>query len=364
MAAFFILAIRRRRLAELEHDLAIERRRRRGERVFRNRITIFNMTEGDIVKRYHLSSKIILDLLNELKPDLEPATSRTHAVPAHVKLLCSLHFLASGSYQSTVAAAGGISQPTFCRVLKQVLSAIVKRAGNVIYFPKTKMEMSNMKEDFYNLAGFPNVIGVVDCTHIAIAPPSESEHIFRNSKMFHSINIQLICDANNLITNAVVKYPGSTQDAFIFEHSSVCLKLKDNVFGDGWLLGDTAYSLRPWILTPFAEPCSPAQQAYNKTHSLTRSVMQRTLGILKCRLRCLDHSGGGALQYSPDTACQIILACCMLHNLALRSGMQVNANEVLSSSLEIPLREAPPDDSEEGIQIREQLLTTVFTAVA
>lgn len=360
MAAFFILAIRRRRLAELEYNLATERRRRRGERVFRNRITIFNMSEEDIVKRYHLSSKIILDLLQELKPDLEPATSRTHAVPAHVKLLCSLHFLASGSYQSTVAAAGGISQPTFCRVLKQVLCALVKRAGNVIYFPKTKMEVSNLKADFYNLAGFPNVIGVVDCTHIAIAPPSESEHIFRNSKMFHSINVQIICDADNIITNAIVKYPGSTQDAFIFQQSLICSKLKENVFGDGWLLGDSAYSLSPWLMTPFLQPCSAAQQAFNNMHSLTCSVMQRTLRILKCRLRCLDHSGGGALQYSPDTACQIILACCMLHNLAQRSGMQVDGEETLPASVDIPPSEAPPGDSEEGIQTRDQLVTTIF----
>ncbi|KAJ1173762.1 hypothetical protein NDU88_005588, partial [Pleurodeles waltl] len=124
--------------------------------------------------------------------------------------------------------------------------------------------------------------------------------------------------------------------------------------------GDSAYSLSPLLLTPFLQPCSAAQQAYNKMHSLTCSVMQRTLRILKCRLRCLDHSGGGALQYSPDTACQIILACCMLHNLALRSGMQVDGNGTIPTSVEIPPSVDPPGDSEEGIQTREDLVTTIF----
>ncbi|KAJ1088532.1 hypothetical protein NDU88_001689, partial [Pleurodeles waltl] len=32
---------------------------------------------------------------------------------------------------------------------------------------------------------------------------------------------------------------------------------------------------------------------------------------------CL-HLTGGSLYYSPKKVCQIIIACCMLHNLALR----------------------------------------------
>ncbi|KAJ1210955.1 hypothetical protein NDU88_006317 [Pleurodeles waltl] len=42
-----------------------------------------------------------------------------------------------------------------------------------------------------------------------------------------------------------------------------------------------------------------------------------TFGLLKARFRCL-HVTGGSLYYSPKKVCQIIVACCMLHNLALR----------------------------------------------
>src|SRR4029434_3794066 len=39
-------------------------------------------------------------------------------------------------------------------------------------------------------------------------------------------------------------------------------------------------------------------------------------GMLKGRWRCLDASGGRLL-YAPEKVCQIILACCVLHNICL-----------------------------------------------
>ncbi|KAJ1116546.1 hypothetical protein NDU88_004756 [Pleurodeles waltl] len=47
------------------------------------------------------------------------------------------------------------------------------------------------------------------------------------------------------------------------------------------------------------------------------TVIERTFGLLKARFRYL-HMTGGTLFYSPKKVCQIIVACCMLHNLALR----------------------------------------------
>ncbi|KAJ1127363.1 hypothetical protein NDU88_005765 [Pleurodeles waltl] len=46
-------------------------------------------------------------------------------------------------------------------------------------------------------------------------------------------------------------------------------------------------------------------------------VIERTIGLLKARFRCLRLIGG-SLYYTPKKVCQIIVTCCMLHNLALR----------------------------------------------
>jgi len=64
--------------------------RRRRERIFSLRVNIFGMNEETIIKTYRLSSIAILELLGELRMDLEPATRRTHAIPDITKLLATL----------------------------------------------------------------------------------------------------------------------------------------------------------------------------------------------------------------------------------------------------------------------------------
>lgn len=95
-------------------------------------------------------------------------------------------------------------------------------------------------------------------------------------------------------------------------------------------LGDQGYPLKPWLMTPLTNPRTQQEQAYNRAHARTRSTVERAIGLLKGRWLCLS-STGGTLQYRPEKVCRIILACCVLHNLAIRQG--------------VPLQELPrPDD--------------------
>ncbi len=59
---------------------------------------------------------------------------------------------------------------------------------------------------------------------------------------------------------------------------------------------------------------------YNDAHARARSVVERAIGLLKCRWRCLDASGGRLL-YEPKKVCKIIIACAILHNMAQRNGL-------------------------------------------
>ena len=86
------------------------------------------------------------------------------------------------------------------------------------------------------MSGFPNVIGAIDCTHAAIRAPSENEVAFINHEHFHSLNVNLVCDADMLLTNAVARWPGSTHDLFTLRHSSVGCRLEASAVHDGWLL--------------------------------------------------------------------------------------------------------------------------------
>ena len=79
------------------------------------------------------------------------------------------------------------------------------------------------------MAGFPNVIGCVDVTHVTLQAPVINEHEYVNRSGRHSINVQLICDAELRILNCVVNYPGSVHDARILREGAVWRALEQNV---------------------------------------------------------------------------------------------------------------------------------------
>ncbi|KAM4554926.1 putative nuclease HARBI1 [Odontesthes bonariensis] len=124
-----------------------------------------------------------------------------------------------------------------------------------------------------------------------------------NRKNFHSINVQMVCNANYLISNVVAKWPGSVHDSRVFRNSEIYRRLSQGEFL-GVLLGDRGYACQPFLLTPFAtgiQPC-PCQN---------KARIEMTFGLLKARFQCLNH-----LRVSPDRACDIIVACAVLHHVA------------------------------------------------
>lgn len=71
-----------------------------------------------------------------------------------------------------------------------------------IHFPETEEEWRAVKVDFYRSAHFPNNLGAIDCTHIAIVPPPPPRHrevSFRNCEQYHSLNVQVVIDTRQRI---------------------------------------------------------------------------------------------------------------------------------------------------------------------
>lgn len=93
----------------------------------------------------------------------------------------------------------GISQPSLSHIIPAVLDGIINMTSQYIWFPYTVGEQANIKRQFAAMSGFPNVIGAIDCTNIA---PSENNFIYINKKNVHSINVQIICTSNCLMTHS------------------------------------------------------------------------------------------------------------------------------------------------------------------
>lgn len=211
----------------------------RRERVFLDRRDLLMESDEWLLSRFRLPRHLLVQLCEDLEPQLRRETRRSHAIPVPVMVLSTLGFLATGTFQREISDRSGISQPTFSRTLPAVLAAIKSLSRRYIQFPFDDGQQSIIKREFYRIAEYPNVVGAIDCTHVRIKAPSTNDYAFINRKNYHSINVQIICDAKLTILNMVARWPGGTHDSFILQNSSVGIKLRDGALqGRSHLLGE------------------------------------------------------------------------------------------------------------------------------
>ncbi|XP_018102866.1 putative nuclease HARBI1 [Xenopus laevis] len=338
------------------------RRRTPKPRVFRERTGLEVFTEEEIIQRYRLNKSAINELYELIKGDIDPLTQRSHAIPGMVKLLNCLHFFASGSFQTRTSSIGGVSQSAFSRFMGPVIDSIKKHLKAFIYFPKDKAGWQRVKRGFYRISGMPHVMGVLDCMHIALSPPHEREELYRNSKGFHSVSVQVICDSKGKILSIYSAFPGSSQESVILKQTSVYDAFKNGKLRGGWLVGGPGYTCHPWLLTPVKKPTTTAEHSYNEAHTRIRSVIERTFSLLKSQFKCLDKPGG-VLQYNPTKVADIIVVCCILHNIGIQHNIVENfACETYNDVYELKASLAvEPELGDKPLAVRGRIITDYFS---
>ncbi|XP_063775412.1 putative nuclease HARBI1 [Pseudophryne corroboree] len=206
-------------------------------RQYRTRRELEDLSEFEVIQNYRLSTRDIYSLYDLLEADLDPRTRTNRAVSGFQKLLATLHFLASGTFQPTLSQTCCFSQLILSRCITQVIRAFRKLTTQFIRFPDTVSGWHEIQLGFFTEHKFPNVLGTIDCTHVHIRPPRNLEECFRNRKCFHFMNIQAPCDANMKFTNIFVGFPGSSYDSFILSQSSLFDDFETGKMQSGWLLG-------------------------------------------------------------------------------------------------------------------------------
>lgn len=98
-------------------------------------------------------------------------------------------------------------------------------------------EIMERKQYFFEMYGFPNIIGLVDGSHVFIQTPTgPDEPLYVCRKGGHSINVQLICDHEGKFLDIVARWPGATHDSFIWMNCNRRATFITNP-PNGWLLG-------------------------------------------------------------------------------------------------------------------------------
>ena len=203
--------------------------------------------------------------------------------------------------------------PTVCRIVHKVTAAIASLCPKYVQFPATIQDRRDVMNMFFLRSKLPGVIGAVDCTHVPIqSPGGEDGEIYRNRKGYFSINVQLICDCSGYVSDVVARWPGSVHDSTIFDNSHIRALLETSQ-EDGYLVGDSGYACRRYLLTPLLNPATNADQSYNRAQTAARNCIERANGMLKRRFPALKYG----MRLKLDNVLPVIVATVVLHNIAV-----------------------------------------------
>ncbi|XP_068082607.1 putative nuclease HARBI1 [Anabrus simplex] len=270
-------------------------------------------TDAEFFCRFRLKKPTVIYLLGLIEDELRNVSARNFAVSPMNRLLLTLRFYATGTMFLAAGDFSGVSKSTACSIVKQVTWAIARLRPQFIRMPHTERELQNVQMEFYRIARFPKVVGALDCTHIRIqSPGGDNAEYYRNRKGFFSLNVQTVSDRSLKIRDIVVRWPGSAHDQVVFNNSHLKARLERNEWRNLLILADSSYENRPYLVTPFANPNSAAENLYNEAQIRTRSVVERQYGVWKRRFPALSLG----MRVSLEKAQAIVVATAVLHNMA------------------------------------------------
>lgn len=154
-------------------------------------------------------------------------------------------------------------------------------------------------------------------------------------KTFFAYNVMAVCDASLCFTSLVVNWPGSAHDSRVFNESALCQALQGGRYR-GFLLGDSGYPCRTYLLTPYPNPRAPHEIRFNEAHARTRNCVERVFEIVKRRFGVLAVLIRTKLAARSD----IIVAAVVLHNIALFNNL--------------PLEEGPDNQVEDNSDVEPE----------
>lgn len=290
-------------------------------RIYKERINFsFDVNDFAFKEKFRISKTSVEYLINEIGAVINHPTTKNKALTPCQQILCTLHWMGSGSQYHVSGDNHGVSKATIHRCVRRVTTAIVNQIfGNEVRWPANTGSISQL---FMEHGNIPRIGGIVDGSLIPIDSPRQNEYMFVDRKGDHSINTMVICGPNLEFFYASARWPGSVHDARVLRCSTLAQQWENGwrPFPNALLLGDSGYGMKKWLITPnipIQIPRTEAVMRFLRAFKHIRRMVENALGILKEKFPSLNH-----LRLQPLSACKVFLACVTLHNLEKRLGSE------------------------------------------
>ncbi|XP_020571718.1 protein ALP1-like [Phalaenopsis equestris] len=296
---------------------------------------------------FKISRKTFNYICSLVRDDLTAKTSNAVFANGQVmsiedQVAIALRRLSSGDSLLSIGLSFGLNHSTVAQVTWRFIETMEERGIQHLQWPNSEQEIKSIKYKFERVRGLPNCCGAIDTTHIMMCLPSadSSNKVWLDPEKNHSMLLQAVVDPEMRFRDIVTGWPGSMNEFAILHDSGffkLCEKglrlngkteLKEGSEIREYIIGDSAFPLLHWLLTPYQgkELCASMVE-FNKRHSATRIVAQRALARFKDMWRIIQGE-----MWRPDKhkLPRIILVCCILHNIVIDLEDEVRDEMVLS----------------------------------
>lgn len=223
----------------------------------------------------------------------------------------------------------------------------VEKAPDYIKFPTNGVAIEAAATEFEVFSGFPGVIGCIDGSYINIKTPKHKiKNTYVNRHDLPSLTLQGICDASKRFIDVFTGVPGKIHDSRIFKLSDISERLPTICGSHYHLLGDSAYPLREYLLTPYKNygNITPEERNFNLKLCQTRVKIENAFGLLKGRFLQLTQ----IYMHDVDKISKFIISCCVLHNICIGFNDLLEDDEIVrEDAVVVPVA---PVDSEERLK--------------
>lgn len=302
-----------------------------------------SITEEDFESTYGFRKQTVLNIFNDIAYGWTNRTQRGCPKSPMHSLLVTMNYLVNGTLAATTTSncPPPMSQSTFSRTLAKVTELIAEMRSRFIKLPTRKHEQESIKRKFKIASDFPLVVGCIGSTHIAIRTPSKMIwDDYLNEDGYHSYRFSAICGPELEFYEVTSRWPGASNENNIF-HLSEFNQLLETNGGTSVALANNRYACTDYVMTPVENANTVSSLRYNEAHVATYNFPQ-AVALLKRRFQCLrtvlKFKDGGCdtnakllLMFSclshlwlfpfffsfADTIQSIIVACAVLHNIAI-----------------------------------------------
>uniref|UniRef100_A0ACD5VLL5 Uncharacterized protein n=1 Tax=Avena sativa TaxID=4498 RepID=A0ACD5VLL5_AVESA len=280
------------------------------------------------------------------------------------RVAIALRVLNSGEPPEIVGSSIGVDESTTSLLTQVFVEAMCTDERLYACWPRsTTSKMEKIKHKFNKIHGLPNCCGVVHIADINFG--SQNTENEENG----STLLQVVIGPDMRFTTLCLGPSGSMNlssilhFSFLFKESEkgtwlngTKLNLSDGSDVGEYIIGDSGYPLRPWLLTPYQLEGdlsdSDYKKEFNKRHSeATAVVVQRALAGLKDTWKCLQGEG-----WHPRNQRDMVLTvgtCCLLHNIVM--DMEEEGPGIPSDQEQNKMEHVRQIADEDAVKVRDAL---------